>query len=234
MTSTNPPDPPASNGGGLNGSAYASAASVAGLAREIDALRRDLTELVRVPARLDELADLVAQLAEATAAACPTPATGVVSWLDLPDDLATAQQVLGGLVDWMARVYLRYPDAAAGLPDCWAWHPDVVEELLWLWQAWLAAYHDQNAPVTTAADWHDRYRPNAVRRITAAAGRCSLDNHQPRPDRPPLGQALGVPLAEATESIARWWVSDRNNPGPLPTPEQLADAADRPRPGSRR
>ena len=134
----------------------------------------------------------------------------------------------------MARIYLRYPDAAAGLSDCWAWHPDVIEELLWLWQAWLAAYHDKNVPGTTAADWHDRYRPNVVRRIMATAGRCSLDNHQPRPDRPPLGQSLGVPLAEATESIAQWWVSDRNNPGPIPTPEQLADAADRHRPGSRR
>jgi len=234
VTATNPPDPPASNGGGLNGSAYASAASVAGLAREIDALRRDLGELLRVPARLDELADLVAQLAEATTAACPSPASGVVSWLDLPDELDAAQQLLGGLVDWMARIYLRYPDAAAGLPDCWAWHPDVIEELLGLWHAWLAAYHHENAPVSAAADWHDRYRPNVVRRITTTAGRCSLENHQPRPDRPPLGKPRGVPVADATDSIARWWATDRNNPGPIPTPEHLADAADRHRPGSRR
>ena len=235
MTTTNPPDPTASNGGGVNASAYASAASVAGLARDIDALRHDLAELVRVPARLDELADLVAQLAEATAAsACSPSASGVVSWLDLPEELDTAQQLLAGLVDWMTRIYLRYPDAAAGLPDCWAWHPDVVEELLWLWHAWLAAYHDSHIPVTAAADWHDRYRPNVVRRITATAGRCSLENHQPRPDRLPLGKPRGVPLADATESIARWWATDRTNPGPVPTPEQLADAADRHRPGSRR
>lgn len=235
MTTTNPPDPTASNGGGVNASAYASAASVAGLAREIDALRRDLAELVRVPARLDELADLVAQLAEATAAgACSPSASGVVSWLDFPDELDTVQELLAGLVDWMGRIYLCYPDAAAGLPDCWAWHPDVVEELLWLWQAWLAAYHDSHIPVTAAADWHDRYRPNVVRRITAIAGRCSLDSHQPRPDRPPLGKPRGVPLADATESIAGWWATDRTNPGPIPTPEQLADAADRHRPGSRR
>jgi hypothetical protein len=74
--------------------------------------------------------------------------------LNLPDELDTAQQLLAGLVDWMARIYLRYPDAAAGLPDCWAWHPDVVEELLWLWlwQAWLRPTHDQNAAVSAAAD----------------------------------------------------------------------------------
>lgn len=234
MTTTNLPEPNTAGSGGANGSAYASAASVAGLAREIDALRHDLAELLRVPARLDELADLVAQLAEATAATCPTPASGVLSWLDLPDELDTAQQLLAGLVDWMARIYLRYPDAAAGLPDCWAWHPNVVEELLWLWQAWRAAYHDDHAAVTAAADWHDRYRPNVVRRITATAGRCSLENHQPRPDRPPLGKPQGVPLADATESITAWWATDRNNPGPIPTPEQLANAAERHRLGSRR
>jgi hypothetical protein len=73
VTTTNSSDPAASNGGGVNGSAYASAASVAGLAREIDALRHDLGELLVMPARLDELADLVTQLAEATAATGPTP-----------------------------------------------------------------------------------------------------------------------------------------------------------------
>jgi hypothetical protein len=233
MTTTNPPEPNTACSGGANGSAYASAASVAGLAREIDALRHDLTKLLTMPARLDELADLVAQLAEATAATCPIPATGVLSWLDLPAEADTAQQILGGLVDWLARIYLRYPDAAAGLPDCWAWHPDVIEELLWLWHAWLAAYHDTRAPVTAAADWHDRYRPGVVRRITTTAGRCSLENHQPRDHHTPP-HAPGVPLTAAVNSIAVWWATDRDNPGPIPTPEHLADAAAHHRPGSRR
>ena len=233
MTTTNPSEPDTAGSGGANGSAYASAASVAGLAREIDALRHDLAKLLAIPARLDELAELLAQLAEATADTCP-PASGVLSWLDLDTDTAAAQQLLDGLIDWMARVYLRYPDAAHALPDCWAWHPDVVEELLWLWHTWLAAYHDPHTPSTAAADWHDRYRPNVVRRINAAAGRCSLDNHHPRPDRPPLGGPVGVPLAAAAQSIAAWWATNRASPGPIPTPEQLADAAARWRPGSRR
>jgi hypothetical protein len=229
VTTTTPPDPNATNG-----SAWASASSVAGLAREIDALRTDLSRLLRVPGRLDELAGLVAQLAEATATTHTSPGGGVISWLDLPNQPDTAQQVLAGLVEWMARVYLRYPDAAASLPDCWAWHPDVIEELLWLWHAWLVAYHDEHAPISAAADFHDRYRPGVVRRITTAAGRCSLENHQPHHDHPPQGAVVTVPLADAVGPIATWWATDRDAPGPIPTPEQLASAAARHRPGGRR
>lgn len=229
MTTITPSDPSATNG-----SAWASASSVAGLAREIDALRTDLSRLLPVPGRLDELAGLVAQLAEATATTCPTPGGGVISWLDLPDQPTTTQQVLAGLIEWMARVYLRYPDAAASLPDCWAWHPDVVEELLWLQHAWCSAYHDEHAPLSAAADWHDRYRPGVVRRITTAAGRCSLENHQPHDDRPVVGGPVSVPLADAVGPIATWWATNRFSPGPIPTPEHLASATARRRNGSRR
>lgn len=222
-----------SGGGGVNGSAYASASSVAGLAREIDALRRELTSLLAMPARLDELAGLLAQLAEATATTSPT-GSGVVSWLDLDADTPTTHQLLAGLIEWMGRVYLRYPDAAAGLPDCWLWHPDLIEELLWLQHTWRAAYHDENAPVTAAADWHDRYRPGVTRRITTTAGRCSLEHHQPHHDRPTITGPVLVPLADAAEQIATWWATDRERAGPTPTPEHLASAATRRRPGSRR
>ena len=219
--------------GSPNGSAYASAGAVAGLAREIEALRRDLHLLREVPARLDELADLVAQLAEATATASTSNAVGAPSWLDLPTELDTAQAVLGELITWMAVVYLRYPDAAAGLPDCWLWHPDVAEELLWLMHAWLAAYRDEHAPVLLAADWHDRYRPNVVRRITTTAGRCSLENHQPR-DGQPLAEAPEVPVAAAAEPIAAWWATQRQDPAPEPAEGHLATANTRRRPGTRR
>lgn len=217
-----------------NGSGYASASSVAALAREIEAMRGELGELLAIPGRLDELAGLVAQLAEATVAVCPPGGAGVVSWLALPADVTAAHEVLVELFDWLQQVYLRYPDAAAGLPECWLWHPDVVEELLWLQQAWQAAYHDEHASVSLAGDWHDRYRPGVVRRITTAAGRCSLENHQPRSDRPSLSGPVGAPLAEALEPIATWWATNRNSPGPIPTPEQLATAAHHERPRGRR
>lgn len=213
---------------------YASNGAVAGLAREVEALRRALDPLRELPVRLGELAALVAQLAETTAATAGTAAgVSAPSWLDLPADVPTALAVLAELITWIEVVYLRYSDAAQSLPDCWLWHPDVVEELLWLMHAWLAAYRDQDAPVSLAGDWHDRYRPGVVRRINTTAGRCSLENHQPRDDQPATG-GPAVPVTGAVEPIATWWGARRNDPAPEPDAEHLADAAARRRPGGRR
>ena len=79
-------------------------------------------------------------------------------------------------------VYLRYPDGADHLPECWAWHPDVVEELLWLMHAWAAAYQGPQAWVALVGDWHDRQRPGVVRRIKTTAG-IVLDREPPDPHR---------------------------------------------------
>jgi hypothetical protein len=218
--------PNGSTNGSTNGGAYADARSVAGLARDIEALRR-------LPGRVDELAGLVAQLADAVNASTAAGEGAVASWLDLPTEVDTAHAVLGELLAWMQVVYLRYPDAAAGLPDCWLWHPDVVEELLWLMQAWLAAYRHDKAVVTLAGDWHDRYRPGVIRRITTTAGRCSLENHQPR-DGQPLPGGPVVPVAGAAEQIATWWSTTRTDPAPEPDKWHLATANTRRRPGARR
>ncbi len=205
----------------------------------IDALPLDklrelpISKLRQLPGRVNALATVVADLAEAVNGASPT-AGGVASWLDLPTEADAASAVLGELLAWLQVVYLRYPDAAAGLPDCWLWHPDVVEELLWLMQAWLAAYRDDKATVSAAGDWHDRYRLGVVRRITTTAGRCSLENHQPRDEQPPPGAAPVVPGAGAAEQIATWWATTRTDPPPEPDQWHLATANSRRRPGARR
>ena len=223
---------PGTGSGGDAG--YASAAAVAGLAREVEALRRAIEPLRELPARVDELADLVARLAETTAAAGtsrPAPAAAP-SWLALPAEVRTAHLVLTELTGWMGGVFLRYPDAAASLPECWLWHPDLVEELLWLMHAWLAAYRDETATVQLAGDWHDRQRPGVVRRIRAVAGTCSLDNHPPRDSRP---TGAPVPLgAAAAELIATWWATARDQPAPEPTDEHLTATLTRRSPGARR
>jgi hypothetical protein len=232
---TDNPNPATSTNGNPNGSTYvyADPGAVAGLAREIEALRQSIDTLRELPSRVDEVAELVAQLADAVNAATTASGGGVASWLDLPTEVDTAYPVLGELLTWMQVVYLRYPDAAAGLPDCWLWHPDVVEELLCLMQAWLAAYRDDKAVVSLAGDWHDRYRPGVIRRITSTAGRCSLENHQPRDGQPLLGGPV-VPGAGAVEQIATWWASARTDPPPEPDEWNLATANTRRRPGTRR
>jgi hypothetical protein len=210
---------------------YATAAAVAGLAREVEALRRGVAQLAGLPRRVQEVADLVARLAD-QAATGPTDGAGegTVTWLDLPEQhpqpgYATPAEVdaevqLARLMSWIGDIYLRYSDAAKGLPGCWLWHPDVVEELCWLRQAWLAAYTDPEAKVTAAGDWHDRQRPGVVRRIQAYAGVCSIEQHTAGGDRHTY--PLLVPLAEAAQPIATWWATHRAGLPPVPTAEQVS------------
>ena len=150
------------------------ATSVGGLGRDLEALRRDVTGLAGVARRVEQLGELVTRLADATTAAATTgPADeGVVSWLDAdldPHDPSVAEDILTRLAQWVAGVYLRYPDAR--LPDCWLWHPEVVEELLWLHQAWLAAYGEGARPTGRP------YRP-AFARIKSSRT-CAPRDHQP-------------------------------------------------------
>jgi hypothetical protein len=206
-----------------NGTTAASAAAVAGLAREVEALRKAVRSTGELHSRVDELARLVAALGEQLATQHgPTARPAAPSWLDLPTELETARGVLADLTCWLETVYLRYPDASASFPECWAWHPEVIEELLWCRQAWHAAYRDDTATAAAAGDWHDRARPGVVRRIKTYAGTCSLEAHQPQNDRP--AGSSPVPLRDALEPIAAWWTTRRDQPAPEPTGEQLAAA----------
>jgi len=200
----------------------ASAGSVAGLAREVEQLSRKLNTLDGLHGKVKQLARTVSQLAGEVAQSQTASAgrEAAVSWLDLPDEEDYARALLDDLTGWMNRVYLRYADAAS-LPNCWLWHPEVVEELLWLWQAWAAAYRADDATVAMAADWHDRYRPGVVRRIEKLAKNCSLEQHL-HDRRTPTG---GVPALSAVPAIAKWWGDGTQHHGipPEPTDEQLAE-----------
>jgi hypothetical protein len=120
-------------------------------------------------------------------------------------------------------VYVRYSDARH-LPECWLWHPDVVEELLWLHAAWIAAY-DPEAPPTAVGDWHDRQRPGVVARVHKYAGLCSLEAHRSGQER--HLPAPTSPTSDAIPVIAAWWAMSRSEPAPPPTDEQLAAATAR-------
>jgi hypothetical protein len=204
------------------------ASTLAGLGREMEQLRRDQANLRKATGRVDDLARVVQQLADTLAAGNPSSAPSHVapSWLDFDtgptDDIVAASEILAMLSAWVAGVYLRYSDAR--LPDCWLWHPDVVEELLWLHTSWLSAYHPE-APVTAVGDWHDRQRPGVAARIKAYAGMCSLEAHQPGQDR--ALPAPVAPTADAIPSVAAWWATRRDQPGPHPSAEQMETARQR-------
>lgn len=212
-------------------------AAVAGLAREVDGLRRRLDPLTGLPGRVDDLTGLVAELTTTvTALTARRGSTPCPSWLLHPHSPAGVGATLEGLCAWLAQVYLRYSDAVAGLPECWLWHPDVAEELLWLMHAWLGAYQGTGASVGLAADWHDRQRPGVVRRIKQTAASCSREAHMTREGWPRRPSAVPtVPGVEAVEVIARWWGSSREQPAPEPQPRDGTDflpttvSGDRPR-----
>jgi hypothetical protein len=196
--------------------------SVAGLARELELIRRAVDGLAAIPSQVADLAGLVAGLADRVGPNRGHGA-GLPSWLDLSGDFADVVGVLGDLAEWLRTVYLRYTDGAAGLPECWLWHPDVVEELLWLRAAWTEAYAGESPSAVRAGEWHDRQRPGVVRRIRAVAGTCSLEAHQPPGERHRGAEA--VPLAEAIHAIGEWWATNREATAPAPGPEHIAAAA---------
>jgi hypothetical protein len=201
----------------------ASVAAVAGLAREVDALRRAVRKTAALHAKVDQLSETVAQAVDDLAATGRrSDPVRPVSWIGDSTDPDATTTALGELADWVGRVYLRYPIAARDLPDCWLWHPDVVEELAWLHQAWQAAYAPETGTVGAAGDWHDRYRPGVAARIRTAARGCSLENHTAT-DRPT--GAVVVPSSGSVEPVARWWATTRDcQQPPAPTQDDL-DAA---------
>ena len=189
----------------------------AGLAEEVQALRRAVGSLAGLPAQVGDLARVVGDLAEQVTVV--VGAVGVVaprSWLVLDPDVRVVHQTLAGLTRWLGEVYLRYTDAAVSFPDCWLWHPDVVEELLCLMTSWRAPYCGPEASAQAAGEWHERSRPGMVRRIKTLAGNCSLESHQPRPGQTLPGGPV-VPLAEALVPIAEWWALRRRGAAPEPT-----------------
>ena len=229
MTDSRPTRPPRQEG---DRGPCATAASVAGLAREVESIRRTVADVTELPTRLDELAALVARLADDLAMTAPAqaPKRPEPSWLDLPADATPieASALLLDLAAWIGTVFLRYPDAVRGLPGCWLWHPHVVEELLWLRRAWVDAYTGPKSSPTAVGDWHDRLRPGVTRRIQQTAGTCSVENHQPgrTPLPDPDAATGGVRAGAAVEPIGFWWAVNRDAEPPAPSSEQLAAASD--------
>ena len=139
------------------------------------------------------------------------------------DPAEVAGELLTELAGWVGRVYLRYPDAAADFPECWLWHPTVVEELVWLHRAWTQAYVGEGASVSGAADWHDRYRPGVVRRLGTYTGSCSLEAHT---GTQPGAAGVTAPVTDAVARIAGWWSSTDPSAGaPVPSDADVVAAA---------
>lgn len=199
------------------------------LGREVERTSRRvgaLDDLVR------ELGEKVSALARHLGAESPEPGEpgdpgggaaqrdegGLRGWL-LAEDPEQTQADLADLIGWLDRVYLAYPGVT--LPTCWMWHPAVVEELWWLRCAHADAY-GPGGNWLRVGDWHDRQRPNVVRRIRATVVACELSLHKAGAEaaRP----AARTPLTGAAATIAAWVAAGRPDPAPQPTAAQLEAA----------
>jgi len=143
-----------------------------------------------------------------------------LTWLTVSDP-EEAAKLMKGFADWLANVYGRWQHKP--LPDCWAWHPQVVAELLALRQVWDVATDRKNGSPFAQMDWVDRYRPGTVRRINAEIGDCSLDRHtadKVTAFRPP--RVHGADMIDAL--TAWWWRTGGREIAPAPSAGMLADA----------
>jgi hypothetical protein len=188
-----------------------------GLGRDVERTARRLGDVETLVRQL--CADVAGLARRLGAAEAEEESRAVRAWL-LADDVDQAAADLADLVEWLDRVYLRYPGAE--LRSCWLWHADVVEELWWLRCAHADAYHPDNGTWQRVGDWHDRQRPGVVRRVGKAIGTCELSLHAPGARR---HQApVGAPLAGAAAAIAAWAAGERSDAPPAPTPAQLIEA----------
>ena len=191
---------------------------VVALARDVERLARHIADLDERQADLD---GLVRRMAEDLALLLPAEEDAepraLPSWLATLDR-ERARAMLADLADWLAAVYLRYPDAA--LSSCWAWHPAAVEELWWLRQAHHDAFAGPRACRRDVADWHDRLRPGVVHRLARITNGCELALHVSGARHAPA--APSVPLAAALDAVAERWATARDTPEP--TEAQLAEA----------
>lgn len=165
-------------------------------------LERASTRLTRLTEDQAALAVVVEQLARGLA---PDDVPAPSALEGLPGD------TVEDLLQWIETVYLTYHGARLG--SCWAWHADVVEELLVLRTIHHAVYAG-NEPMRIG-DWHDRYRPGVVRRVNATLKNCSITTHD-------NDQAPQLPLKNSLTTLNHARSNDL--PTPAPTPTQLHEA----------
>jgi hypothetical protein len=87
---------------------------------------------------------------------------------------------LAELHDWVETVLrAQYPDYLAGqIRPCWPDHPEARWELAWLYQQWSLTYLARRPAPKDAADWHDRWTPSVLHRLSQVMARCETACHR--------------------------------------------------------
>jgi len=153
---------------GVSQSAYNDlAALVNQLGSDLADLGAEIADMKGYGEQLAELGGKAAQLRgdvdELLDAMPPEQQHPPVDWPSLTaEDAEREWQALG---NWVATVLVGwYRPTRSELPDCWPLHPSVVVELSALRTGRLQAYGTRTN-ASAALEWHDRWRPNVMRRI---------------------------------------------------------------------
>lgn len=153
-------------------------ASLTALAIQVSRLRQELDALAstqqRHGAALTDVADLKEQIERILAILGTERDTSPATWFWLTMTDQEREEKFSELYDWVETVLRQqYPDYLAGhIKPCWPNHPEARWELTWLYQLWTLTYlSDQSAP-KDGADWHDRWTPGVIRRLSQVMLRC--------------------------------------------------------------
>jgi hypothetical protein len=160
-------------------------AAVAALAVRVDGLRRRIETLATKvdvltstqqehAAVLDGIAELRQQVEQILTILHDEDQASPTGWFWLTMTDQKRDERLSELADWVETVLrTQYPGYLAGqIRPCWPNHPEATWELAWLYQLWTLAYLTRRPAPKDAADWHDRWSPGVLRRLSQVMGQC--------------------------------------------------------------
>ncbi|MDE9364018.1 hypothetical protein PZ938_00215 [Luteipulveratus sp. YIM 133132] len=169
------------------------------LQEQVDALAAGLDDH---DLAIGQIAAEVAALAQAgDAGADQAPGSRARSgggWTAYGSDPQALAARMGDLRAWFVWAYptILFPRSAEKeIPDCWEQHPGVVEELLALYAAWVAAYAEAR-PNEGRIAWHDRWVGPFLDRVFLGYG---LNECRRNGGHVQARQARGTDVAAAPE-----------------------------------
>jgi hypothetical protein len=95
------------------------------------------------------------------------------------------EQVRDDMFDWVETTPReQYPDCLADqIRPCWPNHREARWVLAWLYQQWSLTYLAKRPAPRDAADWHDRWFPGVLRRLSQVMTPCEETcQRQPGPE----------------------------------------------------
>jgi hypothetical protein len=159
--------------------------SVAALAVHVNGLRREIESLAtKVDALadtqrenatvLDGISELRLQVEQILATLAEENEASPAEWFWLTMTEHVCDEKFSELFDWVETVLrAQYPDYLADqIRPCWPNHPEARWELAWLYQQWSLTYLAKRSAPRDAAEWHDRWSPGVVRRLSTLMSRC--------------------------------------------------------------